>query len=66
VHLFVTSGHVTEMEVTPFDLLYTKTPAACKLRGCMFYRRELLLIRVLHCGNMGVRFFAPVTLLLTQ
>jgi len=47
-----TSGHVTNTAVTPFDAHATR-----KLHGSVFYRTELLPIKVLHCGNRDFRRF---------
>jgi len=38
----VTSGHVTKMAVTPFDLQLPKTSAMRKLYGSTFYRTGVI------------------------
>jgi len=61
----VTSGHVTKMAVTPFDLPLPKTHSTRKLHGFVFYRTGVI-AEVIHSGNGDfLTLFAPVTLTLT-
>jgi len=53
-----TSGHVTKMAVTPFDLPLPKSPCyIANFTALSFTETESLLIEVLHCGNREFHLF---------
>jgi len=53
----VISGHVTKMAVAPFDLTYSKTPFCTQTPWFCVLEPQLLLIEVLHCGNIDFLFY---------